>query len=441
MPPTIDLFVTSILSNPAIRGRHERVRRGLTSLRIAYSEHDVAADDAAKSLWKRKARNGNELPFLLVDGELVGSVEEFDDAVEFGELRQFLRLDAPPATSSAAPAAAAPVDETPTDSTSAAARPSIDDFASLSLSPSELDELAREIASGSTFSSGLGTLTPLDAPNAPAAAPLNFSHATRTIEPVLPPTAPLKFERVNFTRPLPDRPLASDVARDELEGIETGDLGEDELDKLARELEEEEEERRRLRDAQGPTRVEPPPLPEKPASVEPAAVAATTKLADPPVPPKLPADLAGATAVGGAGGAALSAPLVDVATLRLSPHEQATLASPPSPGGATLEVQPVSALERAGPLPEQEEEEEEEARAAKGAAGGATRTSKREADEIRAELNLEGARGGPARVSEMPHFGAQDLSPPPPPPQQQEEEGGSDELVENVAAAIRGGDL
>lgn len=103
MPPTIDLFVTSILSNPAIRGRHERVRRGLTSLRTAYSEHDVrppahcppssaaasqltlailqvAADEAAKSLWKRKARNGNELPFLLVDGEPVGSVDEFDDA-------------------------------------------------------------------------------------------------------------------------------------------------------------------------------------------------------------------------------------------------------------------------------------------------------------------------------------------------------------------------
>jgi len=102
MPPTIDLFVTSILSNPAIRGRHERVRRGLTSLRTAYSEHDVrplalcppcaaaneltlsntqvAADESAKSLWKRKARNGNELPFLLVDGEPVGSVDEFDDA-------------------------------------------------------------------------------------------------------------------------------------------------------------------------------------------------------------------------------------------------------------------------------------------------------------------------------------------------------------------------
>ncbi|KPV74455.1 uncharacterized protein RHOBADRAFT_54272 [Rhodotorula graminis WP1] len=434
MPPTIDLFVTSILSNPAIRGRHERVRRGLTSLRIAYCEHDVAADEAAKSLWKRKARNGNELPFLLVDGEPVGSVEEFDDAVEFGELRQFLRLDAapsavPPQASSAESTAAPAGAETSSGSTASSTKPSIDDFASLSLSPSELDELAREIASGSTFSSGLGTLTPLDAPRA---APLNFSHATRTIEPVLPSTAPLKFERVNFQRPLPDRPLASDVARDELEGIETDDLGEDELDKLARELEEEEDERRRLRDAQGEARIEPPPLPEKPAATDEPVIAA--KVADPPVPLKLPAELAGATAVGGAGGAALSAPLVDVTTLRLSPHEQATLADMPSPSGATLEVQPVSALERAGPLPEAAEEEGEPGRAA----AGSSRTSKREADEIRAELNLEGAMGGPAKVSEMPHFGAQDLSPSPSQQQQQE---GSDELVENVAAAIRGGDL
>ncbi|GAA5839569.1 hypothetical protein JCM9279_005982 [Rhodotorula babjevae] len=441
MPPTIDLFVTSILSNPAIRGRHERVRRGLTSLRTPYSEHDVAADEAAKSLWKRKARNGNELPFLLVDGEPVGSVEEFDEAVEFGELRQFLRLDAPaapsavpPPASSTGPTTTAAGPDGSNGNTTTAAKPSIDDFASLSLSPSELDELAREIASGSTFSSGLGTLTPLDASHAPA-APLNFSHATRTIEPVLPPTAPLKFERVNFTRPLPDRPLASDVARDELEGIETDDLGEDELDKLARELEEEEEQRRRLRDAQGPSRVEPPPLPEK---LEPVDDTSTErKLADPPVPPKLPAELAGATAVGGAGGAALSAPLVDIATLRLSPHEQATLASPPSPGGATLEVRPVSALERAGPLSEHEDGKEE------GAARGAAaqqRTSRREADEIKAELNLEGSRGGPAKVSEMPHFSVQDLSPP---PQEKVEEGAKDgdELVENVAAAIRGGDL
>ena len=356
--------------------------------------------------------------------------------VEFGELRQFLRLEGPtaaPPAPSAGATAAAPGPIASSGDTTSTAKPSIDDFASLSLSPSELDELAREIASGSTFSSGLGTLTPLDAPRA---APLNFSHATRTIEPVLPPTAPLKFERVNFTRPLPDRPLASDVARDELEGIETDDLGEDELDKLARELEEEEEQRRRLRDAQpGSSHIEPPPVPEKrdPASDKPTE----RKLADPPVPPKLPAELAGATAVGGAGGAALSAPLVDVATLRLSPHEQATLASPPSPGGATLEVQPVSALERAGPLPEQDEEQ---APAARGAAAAGTRTSKREADEIRAELNLEGARGGPAKVSEMPHFCAQDLSPP---AQDKVEEGDKDgdELVENVAAAIRDGDL
>lgn len=360
--------------------------------------------------------------------------------VEFGELRQFLRLDgsAPspsvasqpaPAAASAAPSGGETTGAAASSSAAAAPKPSLDDFASLSLSPSELDELAREIASGSTFSSGLGSLSPPGG-DGDSRAPLNFAHATRTIEPVLPPTAPLAFERVNFTRPLPDRPLASDAPRDELEGIETDGVGEDELEKLARELEAEEEEEERRRRAGAA--VEPPPLPEKETD--------PNKAADPPVPPKLPAELAGATAVGGAGGAALSAPLVEVETLVLSPREAASLAVPPSPGGATLEVQPVSALERAAPLPT---EGDEEASASSRDADG-PRTTRREADEIKKELNLEGARGGAAKVSEMPHFAAGDLTPRAGverAPATAAGQGPSDDLVDNVAAAIRGGDL
>lgn len=76
----IDVFVTSILSNPAIRGRHERVRRALLSARVPYREHDVAGDEAAKKLWKRKNGGKNELPFVLVDGDPVGSIEDMDEA-------------------------------------------------------------------------------------------------------------------------------------------------------------------------------------------------------------------------------------------------------------------------------------------------------------------------------------------------------------------------
>ena len=72
--------------------------------------------------------------------------------VEFGELRQFLRLEGPtaaPPAPSAGATAAAPGPIASSGDTTSTAKPSIDDFASLSLSPSELDELAREIASGS----------------------------------------------------------------------------------------------------------------------------------------------------------------------------------------------------------------------------------------------------------------------------------------------------
>lgn len=69
--PTIDVYVTHILSNGAIRGRHERVDRYLTSARVPYNTHDVAGDEAAKSMWKRKDPT-NELPCILVDGERVG---------------------------------------------------------------------------------------------------------------------------------------------------------------------------------------------------------------------------------------------------------------------------------------------------------------------------------------------------------------------------------
>lgn len=69
--PTIDVYVTTILTNPGIRGRHERVARYLTSARVPYATHDVASDEQAKLFWKRKDST-NELPCILVDGERVG---------------------------------------------------------------------------------------------------------------------------------------------------------------------------------------------------------------------------------------------------------------------------------------------------------------------------------------------------------------------------------
>ena len=65
------MYRTHILSNGAIRGRHERLDRYLASARVEYFSHDVAGDEAAKALWKRKDPT-NELPCVLVDGDRVG---------------------------------------------------------------------------------------------------------------------------------------------------------------------------------------------------------------------------------------------------------------------------------------------------------------------------------------------------------------------------------
>lgn len=69
--PKIDVFITSILSSTAIRSRHERVIRHLTSARIEFTTHDVC-EETAKKYWKLKNGGNNELPCLLVDGERVG---------------------------------------------------------------------------------------------------------------------------------------------------------------------------------------------------------------------------------------------------------------------------------------------------------------------------------------------------------------------------------
>ncbi|GAA5889498.1 hypothetical protein JCM6882_007051 [Rhodosporidiobolus microsporus] len=480
MPPVIDVFVTSILSNPAIRGRHERVKRALTSARVSYAEHDVAGDEAAKSMWKRKNGGKNELPFILVDGEPVGSIEDMDEAVEFGELRQFLRLDSsappPPATapaaaqppsapsSNAAPPAAAAAASTSPDPSRAA--PTLDDFADLDLTDAELAELARELAHGETFSSGL-----VGSSHDPSRQGYDFSSATQRFEPVFAPTQPLKFEKVNFQRALPDRPLASDVVRDELDGIDEGELGEDELEKLARELEAEENERRRLRDAQGEDQrgVEPPPLPEKKPSDDGVDREPRLPAKDGVSSPsrrgsqqkegeQTKSPLAEATSVEGAGGAALSAPLAEVDQLRLSDDTVADLKAD-LPSSTTVSVAPPSSSA-------DEPTSSSSAASTPAPPTPVRKTSKQDAAQLKSELHKAvtaaedadpeklRAVGGSMSVSEMPSFvgkgdgGEQEkgkdgevVESPKEEKAEGEDEEGTDGLADRVAEAIRGGDL
>lgn len=68
----VEVYTTSLLSNPRIRGAHERVLRGLSGARIAYAVHDVASDEECKKRWKRLNGGNNELPCITVDGQRVG---------------------------------------------------------------------------------------------------------------------------------------------------------------------------------------------------------------------------------------------------------------------------------------------------------------------------------------------------------------------------------
>jgi len=54
----------------------------------------LASDENAKRLWRRKAPpNEQSLPGILVGGKWPGNFTMFEEAVEYNELNQFLRLD------------------------------------------------------------------------------------------------------------------------------------------------------------------------------------------------------------------------------------------------------------------------------------------------------------------------------------------------------------
>ncbi|KAG9125145.1 hypothetical protein FRC07_008783 [Ceratobasidium sp. 392] len=93
MGPPIQVFLTSIASAPALRQRQEHLLRILQVKKIPFTSYDLASDEEAKKLWRRKApANNSSLPGILIGGEFAGTYAEFDEAVEFGELDQFFRL-------------------------------------------------------------------------------------------------------------------------------------------------------------------------------------------------------------------------------------------------------------------------------------------------------------------------------------------------------------
>ncbi|KAJ7596882.1 hypothetical protein C8J56DRAFT_918569 [Mycena floridula] len=91
--PPIQVFLTTIASQPALRQRQEYLLRTLQVKKIPFQSYDLASDEGAKRLWKRKAPlDKQQLPGILVGGRFPGTFSEFEEAVEFEELETFLRL-------------------------------------------------------------------------------------------------------------------------------------------------------------------------------------------------------------------------------------------------------------------------------------------------------------------------------------------------------------
>ncbi|KAL1719556.1 hypothetical protein EV715DRAFT_174814, partial [Schizophyllum commune] len=92
--PPIQVFLTTIASQPALRQRQEYILRILQVKKIPFTSYDLASDENAKRLWKRKApADKQQLPGILVGEICPGSFAEFEEAVEFDELDTFLRLN------------------------------------------------------------------------------------------------------------------------------------------------------------------------------------------------------------------------------------------------------------------------------------------------------------------------------------------------------------
>lgn len=270
--------------------------------------------------------------------------------VEFGELRQFLRLD-PASTGSSStplPAVLSPTSNTatPAYSTPQKPNPTLDDFSSLNLTPQEMFELEEELkAPGSTSSlfkpdtSDKNHSFISDSPEstirhkAIPISPLNFSKnksiGKTTIEDGEKVTRIPALEGV-------DKPLAEGT-RDELDGIE---LTEEETRQLLRDLGlEDENDSEDILEAQShDVAIEEPQKIENTTSIPnrspksnaytalPSSVSsAKPSLSSPPSETQAPTITSSSTSIEGPSGAQLSAPLSTIEPLHLSAQEVSQL--------------------------------------------------------------------------------------------------------------------
>ncbi|KAK4684879.1 hypothetical protein P7C73_g5285, partial [Tremellales sp. Uapishka_1] len=94
-PPLVTIYVTSLTSQPKVRQHTELLHRSLKGLEIPYESFDLVMDSDAKTRWQRAKPPGQVigLPGFLVGGEFIGTMDDFEYAVESATLPEFLKQD------------------------------------------------------------------------------------------------------------------------------------------------------------------------------------------------------------------------------------------------------------------------------------------------------------------------------------------------------------
>ncbi|KAG8936515.1 hypothetical protein FRC02_001481 [Tulasnella sp. 418] len=82
--------------SPYFSNTTEYILRTLQVKKIPFNAYDLASDEAARRLWRRKAPpNKQEIPGYLVGNTYIGGFTEFENAVENGQIEVFLKVKDP----------------------------------------------------------------------------------------------------------------------------------------------------------------------------------------------------------------------------------------------------------------------------------------------------------------------------------------------------------
>ncbi|RPB27648.1 hypothetical protein L211DRAFT_846403 [Terfezia boudieri ATCC MYA-4762] len=115
-------LLTSLTSGQsAIITATSRLELLLITMKVPFVAVDVATDEKARLLWKRRG-NGKRLPVVVHDGVVLGNFEDMEQANEWGELKQTLGIAPPPRPPSLARSAS--ISSVASVSTTASKKPS-----------------------------------------------------------------------------------------------------------------------------------------------------------------------------------------------------------------------------------------------------------------------------------------------------------------------------